>query len=139
MPPKKRKLAAGQQTLSGMFAQKSAVNVTTEESTGDARETESKQHFLINLMVVQVQDEIECGIDWTLSFDLNPHFISGTSSNQIVSESEIEIDCAQSSASTSRASTSTRQSENVDIVSSDSNDDDAASETLNVDFYFKRF
>lgn len=137
MPPKKRKLAEGQQTLSKMFAQKSTVNVATEESTGDARETESKQHFLINLMIVQ--DEIECGIDFTLSYDFDSHFIPGTSSNRIASENEVEIECAGSSASTSRASASTQQSEWKDFDSGDSDDDDTANETLNFDFDFESF
>lgn len=113
MPPKKIKLSKNQPTLSMMFVKRQAEAIA-DETTDDERETESKQPFPINLMIVQVQNERECGIDWTLLFNFDSRLISGTSSHQIASESEVEIECVESCASSSKASTSTQQADTVD-------------------------
>lgn len=52
-----------------------------------------------------MHEENECGIDWTLLFHFDSHLLSGTSSQRIETETEVEIGSAGSSASTSRAST----------------------------------
>lgn len=71
MPPKKRKLS--QLTLAEMFAKKS--NETEEESASGT--DESKQHILIDLSMHQMANET--GIDWTIRFNFDIHFIDPSS------------------------------------------------------------
>lgn len=112
MPPKKLKLdeTPNQKTLIDMFARQSQRNVnTTAPCTDEAQE--SKNRFLIDFEIVL--DENEYGINWTLSFNSDSRFIfAGTSSNQVHSESDIEIDRAEADASTS---TSLQRSDSVQL------------------------
>lgn len=101
MPPKKLKLddTPKQKTLIDMFARQSQrTSNSTPPCTDEAQE--SKNRFLIDFEIVI--DENECGINWTLLFNSDSRIIfSGTSSDRIQSESDIEIDRAEADASTS--------------------------------------
>lgn len=114
MPPKKRK--TGQPTILEMYGKKPSVSVSEGESTG--AQHESKQNILVDLSLQQVQNE--SGIDWTIWFNFDIHFI-GTSSQQVDLASEVEIVSPGLSASTSKTSTP------IDTEDDNSDADDAVS------------
>lgn len=120
MPPKKIKLNTdpNQRTIAFMFGNKP----NEDESTDVA--PKSKQNVLIDMSVHQVKNET--GIDWTIMFDFDIHFID-TSSQQIDSRRDVEIESAGQSASTSRSATPMETEEDDDNEENSDSEDDIAS------------
>lgn len=89
--PKKRK--PDQRSIKDMFSQSNESDTASVSTDVD---NESKQNVLIDMFVNQMKNAN--GIDWTILFDFNIHFI-GSISQQVDSERNVEIDSAPSSRS----------------------------------------
>lgn len=90
-PPKKRK--HDQWSIKDMFGQSNDSDTASVSTDVD---NESKQNVQIDLCVNQMKNAN--GIDWTILFDFNIHFI-GSISQQVDSERNVEIESAPSSRS----------------------------------------
>lgn len=89
MPPKKRKPITdpNQRSVAFMFGKK--PNELDDQCNDDT--VESKQSVLIDLSMHQVKNEI--GIDWTIMFNFDIHFIDARS-QQIDSGRDVDVQSA---------------------------------------------
>lgn len=125
MPPKKRKLNADPNQRSVAFMFGKTPNELDDQCTDDT--VESKQSVLIDLSMHQVKNEI--GIDWTIMFNFDIHFIDARS-QQIDSERDVDVQSAGQSASTSATATPIESGD--DDEDDDDNDEDSEDEIASV-------
>lgn len=114
-----------QQKMSDHFAVRPKPNVNTSAD----QECNDRS---VNLKIVQRDD---CGVEWMYSFDFNFHFIPGTSSQMRSDTDDVEMDRAETCASTSTASSSsvtpsaTTEDIEMDVEDDDSNEMNVGAKT----------